>query len=93
MEIFSMVFASIISLFMGYFVCVLLLFVLGNRMFLGPSEKKLEGISDEEFADHIDEYLQNGAEQAESLQKRKLRIKMSESILAIFILISRHFVK
>ncbi len=88
-----MVFASIISLFMGYFVCVLLLFVLGNRMFLGPSEKKLEGISDEEFADHIDEYLQNGVDKLQNLRKRKLRIKMSESILAIFILISRHFVK
>ena len=88
-----MVLASIISLFIGYFICALLLCVRGNRIFSGPSEKKLEGICDEEFAHFIDEYLQNRAEKSENLHRRKLRIKMSDSILAFFILISRHFVK
>ena len=88
-----MVLASTISLFIGYFVCALLLFVRGNRMFSGPSGKELEGICDEEFTDCIDEYLQSGAEKSENLHRRKLRIKMSDSILALFILISRYFVK
>lgn len=86
-----MLFASIISLFMGYFACVLVFLGRGNKMFWGPSEEELEGISDEEFAEYIDEYLQSGAEKLENLQKRKFGIKMSESILAVFILISRYF--
>lgn len=88
-----MVLASTISLFVGYFFCAVLLLLPGERRLSGPSEKELEVICDEDFTNYIDEYLQNGAEKSENLHKRKLRIRMSDSILALFILISRYFVK
>lgn len=86
-----MLFASIISLFMGYFACVLLFFGRESKMFKGPSEEVLEEISDEEFVDYIDEYLHIGSEGIKNLQKRKVRIKVSESIFAAFILIYKYF--
>ena len=60
-------------------------------MFKGPSEEVLEEISDEEFVDYIDEYLHSGSERMKNLQKRKVRIKASESIFAAFILIYKYF--
>ncbi len=60
-------------------------------MFKGPSEEVLEEISDEEFVDYIDEYLHIGSEGIKNLQKRKVRIKVSESIFAAFILIYKYF--
>ena len=86
-----MVFASLLSLFLGYIACVLLCFRREDIVFSASAKVELENISDEEFVEYMDEYLEDGAEKLDNLHRRKIGIKVSESILAVYFLIFKYF--